>query len=141
MHTVWALAADRYHPDMANRFTTVDDFLAAQPEDVRAQVDTLRALAVEANPALVEIVKWNSPSFVLDGEDRLTVSVGAKQTVRLVLHLGTEIDEDKGATPDFAGDPEELLTWHSNIRASLVAPERDSDREAVVGVIRNWLAQ
>ena len=127
---------------MANRFTSVDEYLAAQPDEVREKVDALRALVLEADPTLVEIVKWNSPSFVLRGENRLTVSVGAKQTVRLVLHLGTEIEEDKNAASDFAGDPDGLLTWHSNIRASLGMPRLDQlEPQPLVRVIRAWLAQ
>lgn len=63
--------------------------------------------------------------------------------MRLILHLGTHRAEKKDVAPTFGGDPGELLTWHSDIRASLVLP-RDDDlpaaRDAIIAVIREWLA-
>ena len=127
---------------MADRFRTVDEFLAAQPPDRREQVDVLRALVHEAAPELTEIVKWNSPDYTLDGVDRLTINAAGRGPVRLILHFGTERAESKHTAPSFADDPARLLTWHSDIRASLTAPPADdlSARAAVVGLIRAWLA-
>ena len=129
---------------MPERFATVDEFLAAQSPERRADVETLRALVLEAEPALSEIVKWNSPNYVLDGVDRLTINAAGMGPVRLILHFGTARAEDKVAAPAFAGDPDGLLTWHSNIRASLALPPRaelDAKREAILGLIRAWLAE
>ncbi|SFR70019.1 protein of unknown function (DU1801) [Agromyces sp. CF514] len=129
---------------MPARFATVDEFLAAQAPERRADVEALRALVREAGPGLVEIVKWNSPSYTLDGVDRLTINAPGKGPLRLILHFGTERAEEKGAVSRFAGDPEGLLTWHSDIRASLTLPsaqDLDGRREAIVAVIRAWLAE
>ncbi|MFF2370820.1 DUF1801 domain-containing protein [Agromyces sp. NPDC058110] len=129
---------------MPDRFASVDEFLAAQAPERREEVEALRALVREAGPALVEIVKWNSPSYTLDGVDRLTVNAAGRGPVRLVLHLGTERAESKGTAPTFAGDPDALLTWHSDIRASLALPpagERSDRSDAIVAVIRAWLAE
>lgn len=128
---------------MPARFATVDAFLAAQAPERRADVEALRVLVREAGPGLVEIVKWNSPSYTLDGVDRLTINAPGKGPVRLILHFGTERAEEQGAEPTFAGDPEGLLTWHSDIRASLTLPpadERADRRDAMIAVIRSWLA-
>jgi hypothetical protein len=127
----------------AARFRTVDEFLAAQPPDRREQVDELRALVLEAAPELTEIVKWNSPDYTLGGVDRLTINAAGRGPVRLILHFGTERAESKGAAPSFAEDPAGLLTWHSDIRASLELPpahELDAKRQPIVAVIRAWLA-
>jgi hypothetical protein len=129
---------------MPERFATVDEFLAAQTPERRADVETLRALVLEAEPGLSEIVKWNSPSYVLDGVDRLTINAAGTGPVRLILHFGTARAEDKAAASVFAGDPEGLLTWHSDIRASLALPPRAelaSRREAILGLIQSWLAE
>lgn len=115
---------------------TIEDYLASLPDDRRASVNALRELVLDAEPGLVEIVKWNSPNFTLAGEDRLTINAAGKGPVRLILHLGAEIAEDKGAAPAFTGDPLGLLTWHSNIRASLVL----EDRDAAVEIVRAWLS-
>ena len=129
---------------MPERFASVDEFLAVQEPQRRADVETLRALVHEAEPSLIEIVKWNSPDYTLDGVDRLTVNAAGTGPVRLILHFGTERAEDKGAAPTFTGDPDGLLTWHSDIRASLALPEGvelERKRDAVVAVIRAWLAE
>ena len=129
---------------MPERFATVDGFLAAQSPERRADVEALRALVLEAEPGLSEIVKWNSPSYVLDGVDRLTINAAGNGPVRLILHFGTRRAEDTAAAPAFAGDPEGLLTWHSNIRASLALPqaaELAAKREAILELIRAWLAE
>jgi hypothetical protein len=129
---------------MPERFATVDEFLAALEPQRRADVETMRALVREAEPALTEIVKWNSPSYQLDGVDRLTINAAGKGPVRLILHFGTERAEDRGAATTFGGDPESLLTWHSDIRASLTLPEpaaRDAKRGAMVAVVRAWLGE
>ncbi|MFD4421013.1 DUF1801 domain-containing protein [Agromyces sp. NPDC058484] len=129
---------------MPERFATVDEFLTAQQPQRRADVESLRALVHEAEPGLTEIVKWNSPDYTQDGVDRLTINAAGKGPVRLILHFGTERAEDRDAAPSFSGDPGGLLTWHSNIRASLALPaaaELDGERDAIISVIRAWLAE
>jgi len=121
---------------MAVTHASVDDYLAAQTPAARAEVEALRAMVMDAEPRLVEIVKWNSPSYTLDGEDRLTVNVGRNDAVRLVLHRGVHEQETKGAASTFAGDPGGVLTWHSDIRASLSAADAGRARD----VVRAWLA-
>ena len=127
---------------MAEKYRTVDEFLAAQEPARREQVEDLRELVREADPRLVEVVKWNSPSYTLDGVDRLTVNAAGRGPVRLILHLGTARAERAGAPSSFDGDPRGLLTWHSDIRASLTAPPGGDPgaRAAVVDVVRAWLA-
>ena len=123
----------------AAKHRTVQEFLAAQPPEVREQVEILRELIVRAEPSLVENIKWNSPNFSLDGQDLLTVSVGRADVVRLVLHRGTEIAEDKSAATSFTGDPSGMLTWHSDIRASMPVPQADGLEDATA-VVRAWVA-
>jgi hypothetical protein len=128
---------------MVTQYRSVEEFLAAQPDDRRALVNALRALVREADPAVQEHVKWNSPSFVLDGVDQATISAQGKEGVRLVLHRGATAAENTDAASAFTGDPQGLLTWHSDIRASLLV--RDSHdlaakHAAAVEVVRAWLA-
>jgi hypothetical protein len=127
---------------MVDRHSSVEEFLAAQPEERRPLVEALRALVREASPAAQEIVKWNSPSYVLDGVDQATINAQGKDGVRLILHRGTTTAENKDAASAFTGDPQGLLTWHSDIRASLpVSDLADlaAKRDAAVAVVRAWL--
>lgn len=114
-------------------FRSVDEYLDAS--DRRGEVLAMRALVLAAAPDAVEIIKWNSPSYVVGGEDRLTINAGPKGPVRLILHRGVHVAEDKRALSSFAGDPTGLLTWHSDIRASMTSTSPEA-----VDVIRAWLA-
>ena len=129
---------------MVVAFGTVDEFLAAQTGDVRAQVELLSEIIRGSSDDLAEHIKWNSPSYVFDGEDRITLNARGSGPVRVVLHQGATTPEDKGAAPEFDGDPTGLLTWHSNIRASLSVSSVDeitTHRDAIDRILRAWLAQ
>ena len=124
---------------MPTKHRTVTEFLDAQPPDVRDRVEVLRALIIGADPRLAENIKWNSPNFSLDGQDLLTINVGRGDEVRLVLHRGTEIAENKDAETTFTGDPGGVLTWHSDIRASMPVPSKDAIEDATA-IVRAWVS-
>lgn len=130
---------------MATKFTTVDEFLSAQTEQHKTEVLALREIVLAAAPGVLEHIKWNSPSFYLRaGEDRVTVNAHGTGPVRLVLHAGATTVEDTTAAPTFAGDPQKLLTWHSNIRASLSGEGIDvveGQRERIGEVVSNWFQE
>jgi len=133
----------RYAPVMVDRYSSVPEFLAAQPAERAPVIDGLRQLVLEAAPGAQEHIKWNSPSFVVDGVDQATISAQGKDGVRLVLHRGATTAENKAAASAFADDPHGLLTWHSDIRASLLVTDLADlagKRDAAVGVVRAWLA-
>ena len=128
---------------MVDRHRSVEEFLAAQPEDRRRLVEALRTLVREASPAAQEIVKWNSPSYVLDGVDQATINAQGRGAVRLILHRGATTAENTDAASAFTGDPLGLLTWHSDIRASLPVTDLAdlaAKRDAALAVVRAWLA-
>ena len=128
---------------MPTTFASVEDFLTALPAARREEAKALRSLALSAHPGLTESIKWNSPNYALNGTDLLTMNVPRSGPLRLILHRGTRVAEDKAAAPQFDGDPERLLTWHSNIRASLRMPTSNSDpsaHDSVAAVIRAWIA-
>jgi hypothetical protein len=125
---------------MVTRYSTVDEYLADLEPGRLAQVQQLRTIVLAARPGVVEHIKWNSPSYVVDGVDRATMS--GHGVLRLVLHAGVDIAEDKKARPTFDGDPDGLLEWHSNIRASIAFADLDAvtgRRDAVGAVVARWL--
>ncbi|WP_166793211.1 DUF1801 domain-containing protein [Cryobacterium lactosi] len=128
---------------MVDRYRSVEEFLAAQPAERLPVIEALRQLVHEADPGAREHIKWNSPSYVVDGVDQATISAQGKDGVRLVLHRGATTTEDRAAASAFAGDPHGLLTWHSDIRASLLISDLADlagKRDAAVDVVRAWLA-
>ncbi|POH70768.1 hypothetical protein C3B59_03605 [Cryobacterium zongtaii] len=129
---------------MVDRYRSVAEYLTAQPAERLPVIQALRQLVLEANPAAEEHIKWNSPSFVLAGIDQATISAQGKNGVRLVLHRGATTAENPDAASTFTGDPNGLLTWHSDIRASLLVTDLadlERTRAAAVEVVRAWLAE
>ena len=125
------------------KFTTVQEFLDDLDADKRAQIEALRRVIMAAEPRLKEHIKWNAPSYILDGEDRITFNVMNKQgVVKLVLHMGATRQEDKKATPVMQ-DANRIIEWSSNIRGMITfadASELESKLPAVKQIITQWLS-
>ena len=128
---------------MLKKYRSIDEILDDMTDDRRALVGALRKLILNSTPDLIEHVKWNSPSYVYAGDDRITLSLHNPNAVRVVLHAGATTKEDKTETASF-DDESGLLEWHSNIRATV--PFRSlsdfTEKSAAFGaVLTRWLGQ
>jgi len=56
------------------KYLSVKEFLDDLDEDTRKQVDALREIIL-ANVPVSEHIKWNAPSYVFAGEDRITFNL------------------------------------------------------------------
>lgn len=125
------------------KYKTVEEFLNGLSEDKRLQVDALRGLILTTEPQLKEHIKWNAPSYVLDGEDRITFNVINKQeVVKLVLHMGATRKEDRKGEP-IMQDDSGLIEWSSDIRGMITFKSIDdvnSNMKALKKVVKNWLS-
>ncbi len=52
---------------MVGRFTTVEEYVASLPEDVRPVVDEIRRVVRRVVPDVGETISYQMPTFVLDG--------------------------------------------------------------------------
>lgn len=85
----------------------VEDWLAARTPSVRAMIQSLRAAALGAGE-VTEHIKWNGPSFCIDGDDRITLGLNPGGGVRAVLHRGVKAKDAAGFSfPDDSG----LIRW------------------------------
>lgn len=81
-----------------------------------AEIEYVRELISSSFPQLIEHIKWNAPSFQLNGEDCLTFNFPPNQkTIRLVFHRGAK----KKIQPKerLVTDSPEWLQWAANDRA------------------------
>lgn len=124
-----------------NTYKTVDEFLAGLDSKQRALVLTLRDYILHAEPQLREHIKWNAPSYILDGEDRITFNtVNKENAVKLVFHMGATRKEDKTAVPLMKNA--HAIQWVSDIRgyASFQNLEEAIANEAALRQdINDWL--
>ena len=125
------------------KFKNVEDFLASLDSDKRTQVDALRATILNAEPLLSEHIKWNAPSYVIDGVDRITFNLMNKQgVVKLVLHMGTARKEDKKGSPVMQ-DTSGIIEWNSDIRGTITfnsIQDVNSKLDVLQKIIKDWLS-
>lgn len=117
----------------------VDAYFDALAPEPRATMDRLRALVRAARPDVTEQIKWNAPSFALDGEDRITFGLTPKGNVRVVVHRGAKAKETAGFS--FA-DPDRLATWPAVDRGVLSFRDGDAvtgNASAITDFFRRWL--
>lgn len=99
----------------------------------------LRQLALGARRDVSEHIKWNAPSFCLQGNDRITLGLERNGAVRVVLHRGAKVKPVSGFR--FA-DASGLVRWAAPDRGVLLfrtEQELDAKRDAVSGLFARWL--
>ncbi|MCR9014871.1 DUF1801 domain-containing protein [Aquiflexum gelatinilyticum] len=108
---------------------------------LKPEILKIREIIFSANPDLTEHIKWNAPSFCLEGEDKITYNLSPKKdSIQLVLHRGAKkrdlpkeklINEDSG-----------LLKWAANDRAVIrftSMQEILEDETKIQEIIQKWL--
>jgi hypothetical protein len=125
------------------KYKTLDEFFNDLDSDKRSQVDLLRASILEVEPKLEEHIKWNAPSYVLDGEDRITFNLMNKQgEVKLVFHMGATRMEDKKGDP-IMPDSSGLIEWKSDIRGFLSfrsIEDITTNIDSIKHIVKEWLS-
>jgi uncharacterized protein YdhG (YjbR/CyaY superfamily) len=66
---------------MSDRFATVDEYVAALPEDARPVMEEVRRVVHRVVPGVTETISYQMPTFVLDGRPLVHVAAWKK-------HLG-----------------------------------------------------
>ena len=123
-------------------YTSVDEFLSELSDDRRQQVEALRTIIKNINPNLTEHIKWNSPSYVLDGEDRITFNMHYSDQTMILIHMGATRKEDKKGTPILSEDFG-LVKWNSDIRGTLSFRTLDEiavNKDKIITLLKNWLS-
>ena len=121
----------------------VADLVSALDDQTREQVQLLRDIIASLDADLAEHIKWNAPSYVFDGEDRITMNLRNKQgLVKLVLHMGATRLENRKGTPVLLED-EGIVEWASDIRGFVTFADLADVRAkepALRRVLARWLA-
>ena len=125
------------------KFVAVDEFLGSLDANKRAQVEALRGIIMGAETGLTEHIKWNAPSYVWNGQDRITFNLLNKEgVVKLVLHMGGSRVENRKAEPVLR-DATGHVEWVSDVRGTLSFKDLDditSKHGAITSVLKDWLA-
>lgn len=95
---------------------SVDEYMSQLEHSRKDEIEGLRRVILEASPELVEHIKWNAPSYQVDGDDRITMRLKPGDRVELVLHRGAAKRTDAF---EFV-DPVGLVEWKTNDRGVVV---------------------
>lgn len=125
------------------KYKTTVEFLNDLEPSKREQVDILRKLILSSEPRLEEHIKWNAPSYVFDGEDRITFNLMNKQgVVKLVLHMGATRKENKNGAPILQNDSG-LIEWNSDIRGTITfttIEDISANLDTLKKIVKDWLS-
>ena len=124
-----------------NKYETVEEFMNGLDDNRRTQVARLRQYILDESPSLTEHIKWNAPSYVKDGEDRITFNtINKEHTVKIVFHMGATRKEDKKGQPILKNAA--LIEWASDIRGYMTFESLEqisTNEKEIKRTIHNWL--
>ena len=125
---------------MADAPTAVDAYLVALEHPHKEGVHRLRATLLASIPGLTEHIKWNAPSFVYDGVDRITFRLKPGDRLQLIFHRGPAVrtDVDSFSFADHTG----LMVWQTPDRAVVTFADRadvEQKLQDVAELARRWV--
>lgn len=130
------------HATAADTSAAVDAFMATLQHPFHAEIQSLRAIVLAIDPAILEGIKWNAPSF-RTSEYFATTHLRSKVGISVILHRGAKqraLQDDATALDDPAG----LLHWLGPDRAMVQFRDgADLDQKTVAfqALLRQWIAR
>ncbi len=119
---------------------SVTAFLHDLEHPRKAEIERLREIIFEADPALRDQIKWNAPSFGIDGEDRITFRLQPGDKLDLIFHRGAEVKD----SADFSfTDDDELVTWLSPDRGIISfgdVADIEAKAKPLRALVKRWIA-
>ena len=116
----------------------VDRFMSSLEHSCKPEIEAVRRIIREADPSIVEGVKWNAPSF-RTGEYFATTHLRAKSGVGIIFHLGAKVRQTPSVVID---DPDGLLKWLGKDRAMVSFKDMGeirARRAAFERIVRQWI--
>ena len=116
----------------------VAEFMRTLEHPLKTEIEAVRTLILDADPAIKEGIKWKAPSFCVQ-EYFATMHVRNTQAVQVILHLGAKVRQTPNVTID---DPGGLLEWLAKDRASVKFSNMQAIKangEAFKHITRQWI--
>lgn len=121
--------------------TDVGAFMRSLEHPLKAEVEALRQIILNANEQIREEIKWNAPSFAIQ-EHFATFNLHSKETVQIIFHRGAKV-KDNSRTIEI-DDPQGLLRWLAKDRCvarfSVMSEVREKG-PALAEIVTQWIRQ
>ena len=124
---------------MSNRSGEVDQFIKDLEHPLKEEIAQMRAIILDSDPQISEHIKWNAPSFLYNGEDRLTFNLHHRDRIQLIFHRGAKVKDSQGFEFE---DSTGLLEWVTADRAKLTLldmQDLDAKKTALRKVVNQWI--
>ena len=93
----------------------VEEYLNKLEHEHKEEIKEIRNIILSVNAVIYEQIKWNAPSFVFEGEDRITFNLRDKKFIRLIFHCGPKVKDID--MKRLINDETGIVEWVSNNRA------------------------
>jgi hypothetical protein len=107
----------------------------------RNEIELLRIFILEADNHLEENIKWNSPNYCFDNEDRITMRVQPpKKQIQLIFHRGTKKQTQK--EDKLISNKSKILAWKENDRAIITfnsLQEIENEKTELKAIVNEWI--
>lgn len=125
---------------MANKAINITTFLETLTHSRKDDIHALRRIVRKGCPELIESVKWNAPSYSIDGDHRLTFRLHPGDRVEIVFHRGATRRDDE-STFSFT-DPTGMIDWSTNDRGVIAFPTSEMIHESaddLTELVQSWI--
>lgn len=119
---------------------SVEEYLQGLKHGRKNEVEAVREVILSVECGITERIKWNSPSFCIEGDDRITFRLQPNDRVQLVFHRGAR-KRDDSETFTFE-DSSGLLEWVASDRAVVTFRDLDDVKaksRALKDLVSNWM--
>jgi uncharacterized protein YdhG (YjbR/CyaY superfamily) len=102
----------------------------------------LRLLILSSDKLIEENIKWNSPNYSVNEQDRVTLRIYPVDKVQIVFHRGSQVK----TKPKFKlmDDPKKLLIWKENDRAVMMIDGNFDflkNELYIKSLVKNWISK
>lgn len=126
---------------MKTKKQSVDNFVTGLAHPQTELIHSIRDLVKNASPSLIEGIKWNAPSYALNGNDIITFNFRNYGGVALIFHTGPKGKDTHSGSPLFT-DETGLLEWVADKRAVVRIKDQKTFAESsmkIKGIIQTWV--
>lgn len=114
-----------------NNSEAVNSFLEKLDHPLKAEIETIRSIILNANPKISERIKWNAPSFFY-GKDMAAFHLRPKEYVHLVFIFPNGIPQNHNNLLEGDYKDRRMAYFHS-------MDDILNKREALQQVINDWV--
>ncbi|MEO7978434.1 DUF1801 domain-containing protein [Flavobacterium sp.] len=126
----------------SNKNSEVTEFLNELNHPFRKEIEKLRDCILASNKDLTEDIKWNSPNYCFENEDRITMRIQPMNTkVQLIFHRGAKKQEQP--KDKWIENKSKMLVWKENDRAIVTfknLQEIENGKDELEKIITEWIS-